>query len=880
MQEAAGRFALQMPPETDYHALSWLVKTLIDDDEFEQFFDALPSLFDSEALADAQGALIEPNEEILSHALIGMMDRTLLSELVSEEVKQRRIIICTKTVGATSLLGPGWTLQRVLCGEWHGFSRSIHFGLCVQDWKNTSHPLLAFYVHCAVAVTLTSVQKRDDHWFRLASGQLNQSKTLLRNYFAEDDSILLDDAIFIIRRAMQAFLRSKDYQRDIREASSKTLELICSFNIKKTLEVLQHQFCSLWNDLVVEAEMNSDPDFRSLCIMMLKSIRRLYITLHENTASSPTAFSTTTDDSDRVLGFARSYPICRNDSHHPSRPVSESKPDEPPRNAPHVTASLVGVVSTSVPVMPLRLTTPPTRMMSLDAVSPFRIDRNPPNPYIPSPYFPVSPQTGPSNPSLSGSYPYPSTLRSPRMPQMDLPDEYIPPDMGFPPPPESPLNFSRTDSISQRARPRERVLSSIPEDYPRQAYIYHRPSYESSDASESDSTSSSELPMIDIVPPSPTETLSDISQTDINLSSDHAARHVHFAPSPPDSPTFSLESLDMDMAPESREYSPPESPLVISQMTFHAEDAPAVISEVHSQQGDYIQSELLETPPTSPSESLGIVVKAPSPESSPPGSPWHSSPMALSHEDVLEAMGEFDPQQGARVRFAPSESTSTPLSESPAIDIVTPPRPESPYISAIPIPPTPAGSRPSIDASLDPPKTLRMTAALLPGEIVPITVGRGGNEPISSAVVSAGVVAQAPMEPPDSVLVDPQMTISQPSPSVRAPGRMAPVLKFNGYGELAGLLYHSPHSVIHEDDLYPTALHLFEAHKFLYHRPDLAEKIRQCERVEEVIALSAKHGEFVRRDWGNVALSTVSNRFFLYFYPYFALRVYSPLNLC
>ena len=97
---------------------------------------------------------------------------------------------------------------------------------------------------------------------------------------------------------------------------------------------------------------------------------------------------------------------------------------------------------------------------------------------------------------------------------------------------------------------------------------------------------------------------------------------------------------------------------------------------------------------------------------------------------------------------------------------------------------------------------------------------------------------------------------------------MAPVLKFNGYGEFSGLLYHSPHSVVYEEELYPTALHLFEARKFLDHRPDLADRIRQCERVEDVTAISAELADFTRRDWGNVALSTVSNQL-LYFCPVF-----------
>ena len=102
----------------------------------------------------------------------------------------------------------------------------------------------------------------------------------------------------------------------------------------------------------------------------------------------------------------------------------------------------------------------------------------------------------------------------------------------------------------------------------------------------------------------------------------------------------------------------------------------------------------------------------------------------------------------------------------------------------------------------------------------------------------------------------PMSTPMLPMPSLGVGG--GPVIKFNGFDEFAGLVYHSPHSVVFEEDLYPTALHLFEARKFLDHRPDLADRIRQCERVEDVIVVSAELAEFTRRDWGNTALSTVS----------------------
>jgi len=142
----------------------------------------------------------------------------------------------------------------------------------------------------------------------------------------------------------------------------------------------------------------------------------------------------------------------------------------------------------------------------------------------------------------------------------------------------------------------------------------------------------------------------------------------------------------------------------------------------------------------------------------------------------------------------------------------------------------------------------------------------------SPAIGTPGLAqAQMTMQPPGSVLVNATMTMPSPSLGAGGGGSMAPVLKFNGYGEFSGLLYHSPHSVVYEEELYPTALHLFEARKFLDHRPDLADRIRQCEHVEEVTAISAELADFTRRDWGNVALSTVSNQLFFF---YRTARVY------
>ncbi len=68
---------------------------------------------------------------------------------------------------------------------------------------------------------------------------------------------------------------------------------------------------------------------------------------------------------------------------------------------------------------------------------------------------------------------------------------------------------------------------------------------------------------------------------------------------------------------------------------------------------------------------------------------------------------------------------------------------------------------------------------------------------------------------------------------------------------------NSPHRVLYKNVLYPTALHLYEARKFLDHRPDLAEQIRRCERAEWVTVDSGALADFTRTDWGSIGLNTV-----------------------
>ncbi|KAF8267407.1 hypothetical protein EI94DRAFT_1730458 [Lactarius quietus] len=157
-----------------------------------------------------------------------------------------------------------------------------------------------------------------------------------------------------------------------------------------------------------------------------------------------------------------------------------------------------------------------------------------------------------------------------------------------------------------------------------------------------------------------------------------------------------------------------------------------------------------------------------------------------------------------------------------------------------------------------------MTPGVVPG-VMPSAGGPGmpGMGSAQAMHMSIGASpAAGPMSMPTAAVGPMGMGMGMPSPGGAGvgPGGVVPTLRFNGYGEHSGFLYHSPHRVMYEDELYPTALHLFEALKFLPHRPDLAEQIRLCEHVEEVTEISASYADNTRRDWGNVALTTMDER--------------------
>ena len=371
MSRTAEEFAIQLNPDIDHRSLVWMFDLLDEDAGLENFFEGLPRLHDSHTGRELDlNRFIEQNRTKLSSSLIGLMNRTLSSNLVTDFVKQRRMIICTKVVNSTSLLlGPWWILRRVLLGEWSKFLECIEFGLLMQNWWRINEKATSFAAQCVATLTIRvlNAQLRDDRWFRLASDLLNMPKFVLEKYIANGDSVSLASAIFIARRTVQTYSGLVDRHRnDILRVSSRTLEMVCKVDdVQSTLPELQHDFCDLWNQLVSAAQTEQRPPHHvTVCTMTLKNIRKLYKDLHEGHDATATTFYTATDDQD-VLDYPMLYPSCTIDEHRSSSslPVQDLQFDDPPSDAVtpssiHVPPGIVPVTAHTTIAMPAPMATP------------------------------------------------------------------------------------------------------------------------------------------------------------------------------------------------------------------------------------------------------------------------------------------------------------------------------------------------------------------------------------------------------------------------------------------------------------------------------------------------------------------------------------------
>ena len=302
VDKAASETASERSSKIDVQILDWTISALGDDDSQKSFFDAIPGFFESNLVN-------HPKEvfpmELLGSTLDGFLDRTISSNSVNDSEKARRLDIA---MNAMNLIRHGIHQNNVspILNRPDKVPQTIEMGHTLARWCISGDQVeyVTQNAQFIIARILVNVRERNDSWAKLASSAFGLPERDIRGNIAlGGDSVLLDILIHVTRQ----YLRSDSVNWLVLAAVSK-------FDIHNTLPRLQHDFCTLWNDIVQEGRNRGS---HTTPVNILYEIRHLYITLHQGTDAAPTAFSAYSRPSDRILWEPTSYPSCDIGSHHP-----------------------------------------------------------------------------------------------------------------------------------------------------------------------------------------------------------------------------------------------------------------------------------------------------------------------------------------------------------------------------------------------------------------------------------------------------------------------------------------------------------------------------------------------------------------------------------
>jgi Family of unknown function (DUF6535) len=326
-------------PEIDASVIERILLALDDDHALEAFFTTIPGFCNSNIV---NVPLPSPVGTELRQALDGFLDRTFSSNSIPESVKSDRLF--TSLNAAHAALEPSVVsniLDDIFNGRWGEALQSVEIGLSLRRWGHGKSDLVDSNIRRIVACIVASARRQDDRWTKLAKDEFGVPDRVFRDYLTHGDTIPLAILIHSTRQALQ----TRRPQRDV-------LRSLSQINIRDTLPELQHEFCALWNEIVLEANASDGVD-QSL-IYILPEIRHLFEALHQGTGVPHfTPFTIFVDILDPTLGHPTSYPLCNaaNGTDLSARPPAPAIPHlqtrttqlrnspGPPSISPHFTPS-------------------------------------------------------------------------------------------------------------------------------------------------------------------------------------------------------------------------------------------------------------------------------------------------------------------------------------------------------------------------------------------------------------------------------------------------------------------------------------------------------------------------------------------------------------
>jgi len=294
--------------ELDSRVVDRTVDALSEDDDLEKFFQCLHGYHLSDYLNRVrrhQPPEVRKKIEAISTVFL---QQTLSSELVSEIVALRRLASCLVAVDMVG--GPfrvGTILQNIFFRDWNTVPHAVEIGHLLNDLDVGNHGRATLEVRSIICSIVSDVSNHDDErWWSLGLNYLGVTEDVLEEYLAHGNSLHLASMIRLLHVIRQ-------HPRPDWTPASALLGL-SQIDMRNTLPRLQHEFCSLWNKFVEEAQSN---EIYRQPLDVLLATRLTYIALHQGTDGASTAFSGPTFDLNQVLSNPSSYPLCNIPDHHP-----------------------------------------------------------------------------------------------------------------------------------------------------------------------------------------------------------------------------------------------------------------------------------------------------------------------------------------------------------------------------------------------------------------------------------------------------------------------------------------------------------------------------------------------------------------------------------
>jgi hypothetical protein len=316
VEKAAEEMASERSSEIDVQILDWTISAHGDGDDnsLKRFFEAIPGFFNSKLVNHLERDFPVELLQKFRDALLGFLGRTWSSNSVDDSEKGRRLDISTNAINQFRENHNRFILHNILLQLQFEVPPTVEMGhaLARSSWCTNNDQDMPL-AHVFIARILVSVRERNDSWVSLAARVFGLPERDLRDNIAlGDDSVLLSIFIHVTRQSLLS-----DY------SNRMVLEALSKLDLRDTLPRLQHDFCTLWNEIVREAR-NRGPD--TVPVYILRRIRHPYIALHQGTDAAPTAFSASTDGYSEILTQPSSYPFCNLASHRPDSTALVSLP--------------------------------------------------------------------------------------------------------------------------------------------------------------------------------------------------------------------------------------------------------------------------------------------------------------------------------------------------------------------------------------------------------------------------------------------------------------------------------------------------------------------------------------------------------------------------